>query len=202
MSPTAELFTAAGVWLVVAAFIAYLIPLGSRVAKSLLFVALVAIPFWELPYGYLNFRKECDQATKLSLIETIPSQESICLERFDSVIFARLSEAGFSRVEVAEPAPNAAPFLTQPNLFVLKRTEMKSGYCVRFMGHSLKPWGIQRSETAVIELKTGKRVAHQSNIRWLGTWWQSKMSPMLGDGGSCNAELSRMLNALRKGEVI
>ena len=57
MSDTEQLFVLAGVWVAIAAVIARFI--SGWPARIVVFTLLVGIPFWELPYGYYNFRELC-----------------------------------------------------------------------------------------------------------------------------------------------
>ena len=55
MSDTVQLFIVAAGWTIISFLIARLVP--KRPGRIALFIVLVGVPFWELPYGYFNFQK-------------------------------------------------------------------------------------------------------------------------------------------------
>ena len=98
MSDTAQLFIFAGLWTVGALVLAHFIPKWP--AKIAAVALLVGIPFWELPYGYYNFRIQCGELAHLKLLEKIDPQDSVCVDFLDSLFFFNLTKVGFSRIEL------------------------------------------------------------------------------------------------------
>src|SRR5437899_2096935 len=98
MSDTAYLFIVAGIWSLIALAIVYFIPKWP--VKFAVFALLVGIPFWELPYGYFNFQRACDEQVKWRTFEAIQPQESLCVENLDAGLYVALTNVGFTRIEV------------------------------------------------------------------------------------------------------
>src|SRR6185436_1324458 len=119
MSDTEQLFVAAAVWALIAAIIARFIPnWPGRVA---FFAIAVGLPFWELPYGYYNFRKLCREETVLKVTEKIPPQDSVCIEYFDLGLYRQLMQAGFSRIEVTSQSDNAKEYVANGRVVMTNR---------------------------------------------------------------------------------
>ena len=66
MNDTEQLFWMAVIWALIAAAIARFIP--NWPGRIAFFTVAVAIPFWELPYGYYNFQRLCSEQRKLQVL--------------------------------------------------------------------------------------------------------------------------------------
>ena len=197
MSDTQQLFILAGVWTIISFFLARLVPnWGGRIA---LFVVLVGVPFWELPYGYYNFRNQCAEKTKLQRLSGMSPQRSVCIAHFDLGLYRRLVEAGFERIEVTERADNAREHLGSGKLVFIPRDKVGSEFCVVFENNIAQTWRILRADTLIIGARDNRLVARQSYLRWDGMWWQAAAKPVLGIGGFCYGDLAVAIAALRRG---
>jgi hypothetical protein len=197
MSDTQQLFALAAVWTVIAFFISRLV--ANWPGRIALFVALVGIPFWELPFGYYNFRNQCAEKTKLQMLGGISPQKSVCITHFDLSLYRRLIEAGFDRIEVTERADNAREHLGNGKLVLIAREKASSEFCIAFENNIAQSWRILRADTLIIGARDNRRVAQQSYLRWDGMWWQSVAKPVLGVGGVCHGDLAAPITALRRG---
>src|SRR6185436_10438805 len=97
MSDTEQLFLVAAIWALIAAVIARFIP--NWPGRIAFFAIAVALPFWELPYGYYNFQRLCRNETALIVSEKVLPQDSVCIDYFDAGLYRQLVQAGFSRIE-------------------------------------------------------------------------------------------------------
>jgi hypothetical protein len=152
------------------------------------FAVLVGVPFWELPYGYYNFRKLCDESRSLQKIDEIFPQSSICIEDFDFRLVGDLLAAGFSPIELRNGSENAREFLASGKLTMMSKGDSKSAYCVIVRNNVRGPWRVLRSDTAIEQSATAKIVARQSAYEWRGLWWQEHAQPLLGRGGLCASD--------------
>ena len=197
MNDTEQLFIAAAVWALIAAVIARFIP--NWPGRIAFFAIAMGIPFWELPYGYYNFQKLCRDETNLKVLEKILPQDSVCIEYFDLGLYRQLVQAGFTRIEITGRSDNANEYVANGRVFLTKREDAKSSYCIVLKSGTSLPWRILRGDTLVVRLVDNHAVARQSRIRWNGTWWQQEATPILGIGGVCSGSLSNPILALRQG---
>lgn len=197
MSDTEQLFVLAGVWVAIAAVIARFI--SGWPARIVVFTLLVGIPFWELPYGYYNFRELCKEQAKLQVFERIPPQDSICVGDLDSLLYARLVQAGFTRIEVNGGSDDPRRDKESGRVFATKRELLGSSFCIAFESNIHLPWGLLRHDVMIVRASDNRVVARQSRFNWSGMWWQQQAKPVLGRGGTCSGEPNRPLLALRIG---
>lgn len=198
MSDTEQLFIFAGAWTAAALFIAYFIPRWP--AKVAAVALIVGIPFWELPYGYYNFGLQCGELARLRLLERLEPQDSVCIDTLDSLLFANLTRAGFSRIELLggsdDPARDQASGKVTS---VVKREDLQSRFCLEFRNNVRMPRHLSRSETLIVRAKNRSVVAQQYAIYWSGLWWQRMTSPILGRGGQCFEDPMKPILAIRRG---
>lgn len=185
------------IWALVAAVIARFIP--NWPGRIVLFTIAMAIPFWELPYGYYYFQKLCRDETRLQIYERIPSQDAVCIEYFDLAFFSLLTQAGFKRIEITGRSDNAKDYVADGRVFLTNREQAKSSYCVSFKSNILLPWRIWRDDTLILRASDGHMAARQSRLLWAGMWWQQEARPLMGIGGVCSSELNAPILALRQG---
>ncbi len=197
MDYTGQLFTMAIVWMLVAAVSAYFVP--KWWLKGAFLLLAVGIPFWELPYGYYNFRKLCGEAASLQTLSKIPAQDSVCIEYFDLRLYQLLESSGFTRIEVTGKSENAKPYVASGRVYLVDRKQVQSEYCVIFRNNIAQPWRILRADTLLVRAVDGSTAARQSYFRWDGMWWQEAARPLLGIGGACSGDLKATVMALRQG---
>jgi hypothetical protein len=185
MSPTEDLLWMVAVWVAITTGIAYFF---STWTTRVIFVAVaVAIPFWELPYGYYNLRKLCNEQGGLRVIEPIPPQRSICADHpSDSTAQAWLAD-GMDFVEARDKRGMVTKLTRGPKHSVTRSNADKilSEYCVTHAWINNLPWGIQRGEYVVTKATSQAIVARHSEFSWSGMSWQRAASPILGRGGHC-----------------
>jgi len=197
MSDTEQLFVAAAVWGLIAAVIARFIP--NWPGRIAFFAIAVALPFWELPYGYYNFRKLCVAEARLLVFEKIPPQESVCVRDLDSGIYSGLIRAGFRRIEVTDRTDDPKRDASSGRVFRIPRPSIQSTYCLAFQSNNALPWRVLRNDVLIARATDDKVVARQSRFSWEGMWWQEQARPVLGRGGVCFDDPQRPSFALRNG---
>jgi hypothetical protein len=185
MSDTEQLFIVAAVWIVIAAMFARLVP--GWWGKGALFAVLVAVPFWELPFGYLNFRKLCEDQGGLKVFETFSPQVSICASYPLETSVDQFLSVGFKVVEARDRdgrvvAQTRETAIKTPNV---DGSKVASAFCVTQEFVRGLPWRIQRNEYKVVAEPSQREVARHSDFIWFGMWWQERAAPLLGRGGEC-----------------
>ena len=197
MSDTEQLFVVAAVWVVIAAMLARLIP--GWWGKGVFFAALVAVPLWELPYGYFNFQRLCTENANLKVVDKILPQDSVCIEHFDLNLYMALSNAGFARVELTDHTKVGKSYLNDGRLVLANRENPQSVYCLTFENNIHMPWRILRSDTSIRKARDGSIVGLLSGFYWIGMWWQERARPLLGRGGVCSRAWDAPIRVLREG---
>jgi hypothetical protein len=179
MSDTTQLFILAGIWTLAAAILVYFIKKWP--ARIIVFALLVGIPFWELPFGYLNFRALCNEQGGLHVFDKIAPQHQICLKSPIEYLAPQFLGNGINTVETIDRIGK-------------RRLVTKSGeightsptiYCVTQEFVQGLPWRTQRNEFAIVKATDQRVVARSSDFVWYGTWWQQAALPVLGRGGEC-----------------
>lgn len=197
MSDTEQLFIVAAVWTVIAAVLARFVP--NWIGRIALFAVLVGVPFWELPYGYFSFRSLCEERAKLLVVEKILPQESVCVNDLDAGLYAQLTKAGFTRIEVSGRSDDPNRYMASGRVVMAPKHMLQSKYCLDSVSNIQLPQGMRRSDQLVRRVSDGQVVAKQSRFVWSGMWWQVLAHPMLGRGGMCFDDPSRPSIALRNG---
>jgi len=159
--------------------------LKTRWAKAgAIFIAL-AIPFWEVPIGYVNFQLNCAEHGGLHTIENLQPVDSIFVERETGYTPELLARYGFKVLEYESSGS------------VLRYTQVESGVTksldgsitsqvkIAFSGNRKLDWNLSRRDFTASRIHTGQVIARNTSFRWGGTWWQVELSPLLGDGGRC-----------------
>ncbi len=188
MSDTANLFLLAGIWSLISLVLVRFIP--NRPARIVMFVLLVGVPFWELPYGYLNFQKLCRDEGKLRVFEPITPQKSVCVAYPFDTSAVELLRYGFATVEAKSKTGEVTRFVgpasstSSPN----KLGTVSSDYCVTFANNIRQPWRVNRHDFIIFRSRDEAVVARHSVFDWNGTWWQEAASPVLGRGGECRED--------------
>ena len=197
MNDTEYLFVVAAVWSIISLLLARLVPnWGGRIA---LFVVLVGVPFWELPYGYYKFSSLCRDKVALQVFEEMMPQTSICIDYFDVPLYVELVRVGFDRIEITERSDSAKNYLRNDRVVMVKRDEARSSYCIAFKNNIHMPWRMLRSDILVERAGDGRVVARQSDFYWIGMWWQAEATPVLGRGGMCSRKSNEAILAVRHG---
>jgi len=197
MSDTEQLFILAGIWALISLFVVYFVP--GKPAKVTVFLLLVGVPFWELPFGYFNYSRLCSTEAKLQVFEKILPDDNLCIENLDSVLYYKLINSGFRRIEVTGGSDDKIRDAKGGHVFVTTPHEVKSRYCLRFVNNIKLPQRVLRHDQLIVRTIDGKVVARQSRVHWLGMWWQEAASPVVGRGGRCFEDPFLPLRIVRTG---
>jgi hypothetical protein len=165
-------------WLIVRA-------LKQRWAKALAVVIAVAIPFWDLPFGYLSFQQDCKQYGGLHVFEKVSPATAIFIDRHIGYTPDQLKRFGFKVIEYGEPG-NITRYTAAKDGYI-KSTDQTaiSKVMVHFQPNQQLPWHVVRRDYLASNVETKSVIARYTDIRWLGMWWQVEASPIFGDGGRC-----------------
>ena len=201
MGPTENLLLMVAIWSAIAAGVAHFLPTWTMRAAFTL--AAVGIPFWEIPFGYYNFRKLCDQEGPLKVYEPVEPQTTVCAEGQMAWNAEYLLKGGFSSVE-ARPSKGGIVRLTRRPSGTIDRVPIErvtSKYCLENALNQRQPWRILRHDYLVRNEKEARLVARASAFTWSGTWWQEAASPLLGYGGACVGRPFESISKFLRGEI-
>lgn len=198
MSDATQLFILAGIWTLVAAFLVYFIRNWS--ARVVVFALVVGIPFWELPYGYYNFSRLCDDEARFLIVEKFPPQSTVCAAYPFVSLHRELLKAGFPEVETKGINGDVRRYVVQDGkVLETSQSALASTYCMTFVNNIQLPWRVLRHEVRIVRAQDERLVARQSRFGWSGMWWQEAMRPVLGNGGTCSADSQLPILALKHG---
>jgi len=200
MSDTTQLFILAGFWTMAAAVLVYFIPKWP--VRIVVFVLVVGVPFWELPFGYYNFLKLCKEDGGLRVFQSISPQKTICAAYPFDFSAQSLLRFGFERVEaktrtgeIVRYARNSREGDSQG-----KSNKIESEFCVTFANNIFLPSHVIRHDFLITRASDGSVVARHSVFDWFGMWWQAAASPILGRGGECRDDpVQAVMSALLVG---
>jgi hypothetical protein len=142
----------------------------------------LAIPFWDWPYGYYNFRHTCDREGGLRLYEKFEPTthvffdypihpESVIRHGFQTVEYRSGSEVRRYSAGERTTSIHKSP-VSLIKLSVIPNQEAKAN--------------LIRRDYIATRISDSRLLAKYSDFRWEGLWWQRAIAPLLGDGGRCH----------------
>jgi len=157
----------------------------NRAEKIAAIVVALAIPFWDLPFGYFNFYRHCSQEGGIHLSKELPPSSAILVDSSSGYTPNQVLRFGFKAVEY-EASGQIIRYVRESQ-DIVKSTHAApiSALRVIFAGHKILPWNLTRTDYVVTRLDNGQVVASQTDFQWRGMWWQVASAPLLGDGGRC-----------------
>lgn len=188
------------IWAVIAAVVARFIP--NWPGRIAFFSLAVAIPFWELPYGYYNFQKLCREEGGLRVFESISPQKVICVDYPYETAALGMLKAGFVSVEARDKNGSVRTYSRSSSVNVENSNEPRvtSEYCVTRSFVRGLPWRTMRNELVIFRADDKRMIARHGEFVWFGMWWQEAATPVLGRGGECRRDaVGAIAGALREG---
>jgi hypothetical protein len=150
----------------------------TRALKIAAIVIGVAIPFWDLPIGYVNYRLQCYEHGGLQIFGDPPSTESILIDRGIGYRPDYLAKYGFKKIEyVTTPARVATYTITKQGIEKSDQANPTSAYKISHVGNQPAGWSVIRRELTLSRLDSGKVIARHSEFFWNGMWWQTAIAP-------------------------
>ncbi len=200
MNDTEQLFLMALIWALIAMIVARFIP--NWPGRVVFFTVAVAIPFWELPYGYFNFQRLCREESGLKVFESIGPQRIICVDYPYETAAIGMLKAGFSSVEARDKDGGVRRYSKSlfDNIESFNEPRVSSEYCVTHSFVRGLPWRTMRNELVIVRANDKHMVARHGEFVWFGMWWQEAALPVLGRGGECRRDaVGAVAGALREG---
>ena len=178
---------------VLAVVAAYVAVFGFVIAKarnrtekiSAVAIALL-IPFWDLPFGYLNFRHHCAELGGLHVEAKLGAAEAILVDPDLAYTPDQLQGYGFKIIEYGKLGQIARFTASTKGLIKSIHEAPVSSLKVHFIANQRLPWNLVRRDFLVSHIKTGQVVARHTDFLWRGLWWQIQAAPLLGNGGRCH----------------
>ncbi len=168
----------------------------NRAEKIAAIAVALAVPFWDLPIGYLNFYRHCSQEGGIYVSNEVPASDAILIDSSAGYTPEEITRFGFKIVEYVSRDETIRYTAERNGLNKSIHTTPVSKIKIQFSGHQTLPWNLVRTEYIVSRLDNGKVVAKQTDFYWRGMWWQVAAAPLLGDGSNCLREAERPMLAV------
>lgn len=176
----AGLYIAFWVWVVVTA--------KRRSVQVVAILVALAIPFWDVPIGYYNYRMYCDVEAGTRVLQGFEAQEKIYFDSMPSYSANELLRLGFKVVEIARAdrqgiARHEKSGTEQILTTVVQASESK--ITVSISRNQRLPWNIVREDRLARLRSTNEVLARHSAFRWYGGWLSKRLPSMLPIRASC-----------------
>jgi hypothetical protein len=188
------------------AYVALLVFLAIRVRSRFLKVVLVTVgllvPFWDLPMGYLHYRRLCQDQGGLQILAKGPTSKSIFVDQGAGYRAEWLAKQGYTEIEYATSSTRleVATFTVTPNGFEKGRREKpRSALKVSSVYGEDVGWNSVRRDLVLSRMDNGEVIARHSEFHWLGMWWESKLSLAPGQRPSASCHTNGDERLLRIG---
>jgi hypothetical protein len=168
----------------------------NRAEKIAAIAVALAIPFWDLPFGYFNFYRHCSQEGGVHVGVNIPPATSILVDSSSRYTPNEILRFGFKVVEYEAPGEIVRYTRESKGLTKSIHATPMSNIKIKFAGHKNLPWNLIRSDYVVTRLDNEQIVASQTDFQWRGMWWQVSAAPLLGYGSQCLGEKDKPMLAL------
>ena len=155
-------------------------------AKAIAIVIALAIPFWDVPIGYLNYSAHCASDGGLAKVAEIPPFKSIYLAHSIGRSPEKLIEAGLEMVEEPKYGTSVVRSRRTPG-GAIEKTEVakaESDLRIRYIYHDPLPWHLLRQELVLERNSSGQVVLRATSYTWLGGWLRTYLP--LGPLSECH----------------
>ena len=179
-------------WLIVKQF-------RSGLRRVLAGIVAIAIPFWDLPFGYLNFKEHCSRDGGLHVVQKIAPQRAICTEPSFRNSPQILLRKGFEVVEFRDKQKTVRyQNSTAGGLEASTVPTLVSAYCLSVGKNVPVKWNTVQRDVVARDVASGAVVARYTAFSWHGGWW--KPATMPSEGERCfEASGDELLTVLRTG---
>jgi len=166
--------------------------LPNRWAKAIVALVALYLPFWDVPYGYYNFRTLCAEEGGVKVFEKVPPQDSIYLDKSVLGAVSYMFKQGYRIVEEQDRSGQIGRWLASDpgRREVVEKASLISTYGMRSELFKRQPWGILRSDDFVFNVRTDAVVIRSTYFRWQ-IWISSLGIPGFGYFHYCPERISR-----------
>ncbi len=152
----------------------------NRAEKIAAIVVALAIPFWDLPFGYFNFYHHCSQDGGLHISKDLPALNAILIDPSVGYRPEDVLRFGFKTVEYANSSETIRYTADASGLSKSIHSAPISPIKIQYSGNQMLPWNLIRSDYIVSRVDNGQVIARQTDFKWRGLWWQVSAAPLLG----------------------
>jgi hypothetical protein len=145
----------------------------------------VLIPFWDLPFGYANFHRNCSEYGGVHFASKVGANEAILVDQDIGYQPDELIRLGYRVVEYGSPGRILRFTATSSGLVKSTHDAALSQIKVHAIGNQVLPWNLMRQDFLITRIDTGTVLARHTEFRWRGLWWQVQAAPLLGEGIRC-----------------
>jgi len=162
----------------------------------------VALPFWNLPIGYLTFLQRCRTDGGLHVTEKIAPQKNVCIEATFTHDPSLLLKAGFEIVEYRNRKGTTQYRRVADGSIEkvsIERPQL-STYCLSATYGRRLSWDTSQQDFLVSTTSSGTPVARFTSFTWHGGFWWLPDGLPRGAVASCfNLKADEILPVLLKG---
>jgi hypothetical protein len=167
----------------------------TRAKAAAVFVAL-AIPLWDLPFGYFNFLNHCTSDGGVKQLENMPAQKALYFDSLTGIRPEALLKAGLDSVEFRKIGEVGIVRFKRTSSGAMERIEVSSAVSpvrIRSTFNEELSWNLLRHEDVLEDSATGRPIARARDYTWLGGWIQRRTAPMLVPMDQCHIAPSGQL---------
>jgi len=164
----------------------------NRWAKGTIIAIALAIPFWDLPIGYLNFQRYCLDDGGIRQLEDISPQKSLYFVSGTGYRPEYLFKSGLDAAEYRKRDGTVTRvFKTSGGTIqTVENATATSSVRLRTVFNEQLTWNLYRQEELLEDNATGRPLARARSYTWLGGWIQRQTAPMLTPAAMCYASSS------------
>lgn len=163
--------------------------LPNRWAKAVVALVAVYLPFWDVPYGYYNFRTLCAEEGGLHVFGKVSPETSVFLD--SSALLteqesAKMIGRGFRFIEMrSHDGSNISYSNTSTGQSQTVRISSPvSSYGIRTTMNTRMPWGIVRHDQFLYVLTSDQVLARNTQFHWR-FWLRDKVLAVPGGHHYC-----------------
>jgi hypothetical protein len=175
------------------AFWSYVLKIArNRATRIVAILIALLIPFWDLPIGYLQFRRLCSAEGGLHVYERITPQDKVYFQSVPSSSIDEMLRAGFKVVEIlrADGRGIARHQLEQGRIVSQTVQSPESLVAVSITRNDRLAWNIYRYEHIARSISSNEPIARHTGFTWHGGWLKEASAPLFRGRLSCSSPLS------------
>ena len=143
---------------------------GERISAI---VVSLLIPFFELPFGIINFYRHCSLEAGIHRYEDLRSIDAVLIDGSAGYRPEELLKLGFKTVEYRNRGEIVRVAFDSNKLSKSVHPTPISAHLYESSYNKKLPWNIYRNDQSVTRLSDRKVVARRTDFSWGGLWWEA-----------------------------
>lgn len=172
--------------------------LKHRWAKAAAILIALAIPFWDLPFGYASFAGHCHEEGGLRQLGRVAANDGVLFSYNTGVKAEYLIGLGAHFVEYSRVDGSVIRFSRSASGSIEGVKVSKPSSSVRLQARfNVKlPWNVFKNEVVLSDVQTDRPLARATSFYWIGGWVQRVSMPLLVARENCSAQSLDQIVAL------